>query len=181
METDWRRILSEHGPAVWRTVRFLVGNEADAGDCYQTVFLDALRFSQNQAVEDWGRLLARFARMRALDLLRKRYRVASHIDPAASVDEIASRSPSPQHALEAAELAQRLRDCLASIPEQQAEVFVMRYFEQLSYEQIAERTGSNRNAVGAMLNRARGQLRELLDMNDAGGPSGALGSRETLS
>ena len=65
--------------------------------------------------------------------------------------------------MEAAELAERLRVCLAMLSPQQAEAFVMRYVEQLSYDQIAKRTGSNRNAVGVMLNRARKQLRSLLD------------------
>ena len=41
----------------------------------------------------------------------------------------------------------------------------MRFVDQLSYDEIAERTGSNRNAVGAMLNRARTQLRQHFEEN----------------
>ncbi len=163
MKHDWQQILAEHGPAVWRTVRCLVGNEADARDCYQTVFLEAFQFSREGVVDDWAKLLKRIARMRALDLLRKRYRHAAHVDSAATTEEAVCHFPSPEDELEAAELAERLRACLALLSPQQAEVFVMRYVEQLSYDQIAERTGSNRNAVGVMLNRARKQLRSLLD------------------
>jgi RNA polymerase sigma factor (sigma-70 family) len=163
MEHNWRHLLADYGPAVWRTVRCLVGNEADARDCYQTVFLEAFQFSQEEQVEDWAKLLKRIARMRALDLLRKRYRRAAHVDATATAEEAISRFPSPENELEAAELAERLRACLALLSQQQAEAFVMRYVEQLSYDQIAERTGSNRNAVGVILNRARKQLRRLLD------------------
>ncbi len=176
MKHDWQQILTDHGPPVWRAVRCLVGNEADARDCYQTVFLEAFRFSQDEPVEDWAKLLKRIARMRALDLLRKRYRRAAHVDLAATTDEAVCRLPSPHDELEAAELTERLRACLALLSPQQAEVFVMRYVEQLSYDQIAERTGSNRNAVGVMLNRARKQLRSFLDED----VDPALNTGETL-
>lgn len=163
MAHDWPSILSAHGPAVWRLVRSLVGNEADARDCYQTVFLEALQFSRKQTIDDWDKLLHRIARSRALDSLRKRYRVRARIDVSADLENSASRSPAPEDEAEAAELAERLRAALALLPSQQAEVFVMRFVEQLSYDEIAARTGSNRNAVGALLNRARTQLRGRLE------------------
>jgi RNA polymerase sigma-70 factor (ECF subfamily) len=162
MEHDWPRILSDHGPAVWRVLRCLIGNETDARDCYQAVFLEGFQFSRQQTVNDWGKLLKQIARMRALDLLRQRYRTARRIDAAADPEDFVSRLPGPEVEAEAAELANQLRACLALLPPKQAEVFVMRFVEQLSYDQIAERIGSNRNAVGAMLNRARVQLRRHL-------------------
>ncbi len=159
MEYDWPRILSAHGPAVWRILRCLVGHEADARDCYQTVFLEALQFSRKQSVDDWDKLLHRIAQVRALDSLRKRYRTAARIDATADPGNVVGRMPAPDGEAEAAELADQLRVGLALLPPQQAETFVMRFVEQLSYDEIAERTGSNRNAVGATLNRARTQLR----------------------
>jgi RNA polymerase sigma-70 factor (ECF subfamily) len=163
MEYDWARILSTYGPDVWRILRCLLGHDADARDCYQTVFLEALQFSRKRSIDDWGKFLHRIARVRALDLLRKRYRVAARIDTAADPGSAESRVPAPDDEAEAAELADQLRDGLALLPQQQAETFVMRFVEQLSYDEIAERTGSNRNAVGAMLNRARTQLRQHLE------------------
>lgn len=177
MQHNWQQILTDFGPPVWRTLRCLLGNEADARDCYQTVFLEGFQYSQEKQVEDWEKLLKRIARMRALDLLRKQYRRAAHVDSTTNTEEAISRRPSPEKELETTELAERLRACLALLSEQQAEVFVTRYVDQLSYDQIAERTGSNRNAVGVMLNRAKKQLRNLLsdDVN------AALNTRETLS
>lgn len=163
MQDDWQRILADFGPAVWRILRCLLGHEADARDCYQTVFLEAFQYSRKQTVDDWGKLLKRIARNRAYDLLRRRYRTASQVDAAADPGNSASRIPGPQAEAEAAELADRLRAGLALLPPQQAEAFVMRFVEQLSYDEIAERTGSNRNAVGAVLNRARARLRQHLE------------------
>lgn len=174
MRIDWQNILSEHGPVVWKAVRCLVGNEADARDVYQETFLQAFQFSQTSDIEDWLRLLRRIARMRAMDLLRKRYRIAAHSDSDASSEEVACAQPLPEDHFAAGELSDRLRIALTRLTEQQAEVFVMRYVEELPYDEIAQRTKSNRNAVGVMLNRARAQLQRLLD------PSGDS-QRETRS
>ncbi len=162
MEIDWQHVLDNHGPTVWRTLRSLLGNEADARDCYQTVFLEALQFSRRSEVDDWSHLLGRIARVRTLDVLRSRYRRAARVDAAASIETAECRSATVSDELEAQELSDRLRGALAEISSEQAEVFVMRYIDQLTYDEIAERTKSNRNAVGAMLSRARKQLRELL-------------------
>ena len=166
MEHDWPQILCVHGPAVWRFLRCLVGHEADARDCYQNVFMEAFQYSRTQAIDDWDKLLKRIARMRGFDALRKHYRTAGRIDAAVDPGDSVSRLPAPEDEAEASELADQLRACLALLPPRQAEIFVMRFVEQLSYDEIAERTGSNRNAVGAMLNRARTQLRRDLAETD---------------
>jgi len=165
MKYNWQQILSDYGPVVWRTVHCLLGNEADARDCYQTVFMEVFQFSQTEEVKDWTSLLKKMARQRALDTLRKRYRQANHIDPAADTAEAMSRFPTPDQIFQEKELAAQLRIALAQLSPRQAEVFVMRYVEQLTYEQISQKTGSNTNAVGALLNRARKQLNHLLEPN----------------
>lgn len=163
MEHDWPQILSAHGPAVWRILLCMVGHDADARDCYQTVFLEAFQYSRQQTVIDWDKLLKRIARTRGIDALRKRYRAAARIDATADPGDSVSQLSTPENEAVAAELTDQLRCGLALLPPQQAEVFVMRFVEHLSYDQIAERTGSNRNAVGAMLARARTQLRQHLE------------------
>lgn len=167
MEHDWPQILSAHGPAVWRILLCLVGQDADARDCYQTVFLEAFQYSSKKTVNDWDKLLKRIARTRGIDALRKRYRAMARIDATANPGDSASRLPAPQAQVDTSELADRLRACLALLPPRQAEIFVMRFVEHLSYDEIAARTGSNRNAVGAILNRARTRLRRDLKENDS--------------
>jgi RNA polymerase sigma factor (sigma-70 family) len=109
MEIDWQHLLSEHGPVVWKTVRCLVGNEADARDVYQETFLQAFQFSEKSEVDDWIRLLRRIARMRAMDLLRKRYRTAAHSDLDAKSEDAKCPQPLPEEQLAAGELSDRLR------------------------------------------------------------------------
>ncbi|MEM9645968.1 MAG: sigma-70 family RNA polymerase sigma factor, partial [Planctomycetota bacterium] len=79
-----------------------------------------------------------------------------------SPDELPSESPGPDDRLASIELGDRLRSAIAALPTTQAEIFVMRYLEQLSYQEIADKTESNRNAIGVMLNRAKQSLRKKL-------------------
>src|SRR5438552_1962578 len=121
MEHDWPQLLSAHGPAVWRLLLCLVGHEADARDCYQTVFLEAFQYSSKQTVDDWDKLLKRIARTRGVDALRKRYRAAGRIDATADPGDFVSQLSAPEDEAVAAELADQLRTCLALLPPQQAE------------------------------------------------------------
>jgi DNA-directed RNA polymerase specialized sigma24 family protein len=52
--TDWRTILADYGPAVWQTVYRLLGQHANALDCYQDTFLAAWRYAERWAVTAWA-------------------------------------------------------------------------------------------------------------------------------
>jgi RNA polymerase sigma-70 factor, ECF subfamily len=54
----------------------------------------------------------------------------------------------------------RLRQALMHLPADQAEVFCLRYFEQLSNQEIALQLTINANHVGVLLHRAREALRQ---------------------
>ena len=66
-----------------------------------------------------------------------------------------------EHA-EAAELALGLRQALARLSSQEAEVFCLRCLEECTYQEIADQLCIEPNAVGVILHRARSRLRELL-------------------
>ena len=165
--TDWRVIVDGHGQLVWRTVYRLVGNHADASDCFQETFLEAVRVDRREPVRDWSGLLRRLATARALDLLRVRYRQRDRCDPAADATLAESHDPGPPLQAEARELVDRLRIALAQLPRQQAEVFCLCRLDCLSYREAAARLAVDTNTVGVLLHRASKRLRELLVPVDA--------------
>jgi RNA polymerase sigma-70 factor, ECF subfamily len=71
---DWAQIIDEHGKAVWRLLWRVLGDRADADECFQETFLAALKVSERQTVESWPALLRSLATARAMDRLRQRYR-----------------------------------------------------------------------------------------------------------
>ena len=159
---DWDAIVTRDGPAVWRTVYRLVGNRADAEDCFQETFLSALAVWRREPVSNPHALLQRMATARALDRLRSRYRRKSREGASMAWDELPSDRHDPSTEAEASELSQRLREALCGIPPKQAEAFCLFALDGWSYEQMAVHFGSSVNAVGVLLHRARQRLHELL-------------------
>lgn len=164
--TNWQRILHDHGPTVWRTLWRLLGNRADAEDCFQETFLAAVRAERRDAaVTHWSALLQTLATARAVDRLRQRYarRRESASDPDdPGADQTASPEPSPSDVLDAKELSHRLRAALARLPDRQAEVFALHALSGWSYQEIGQSTGMSSSAVGVTIHRARQRLREIL-------------------
>ncbi|NLF33093.1 MAG: sigma-70 family RNA polymerase sigma factor [Planctomycetes bacterium] len=159
---DWPSIVEMHAGGVWRTAYRLVGNDADAADCVQEAFVAALAVSRRQSVENWPALLGRLVTCRALDLLRRRVRHRRRHEELACWDGVACPSAGPERHAEAAELSARLRDALGKLPSRQAEIFCLRFLNELSYEDIARQLGMKPSAVGVALHRARRRLRGLL-------------------
>ena len=114
--TDWESIVRQHGQLVWHTVYRLAGNDADALDCFQETFLEAVKVDRKEPVRDWAALLRHLGTARALDLLRVRYRQRRRTDPLLDPAVVISRQAGPRQEAEASELAGRLRAASQNCP-----------------------------------------------------------------
>lgn len=165
---DWQVIVKQHGPIVWQTAYRLLGNYADTADCFQETFICAVQIWRRQRVRNFAALLYRLATARAIDQLRQRGR-RSHADTepipakAGTWANVPSRNPDPVQRLETEELAVKLRNAIAQLPQQQAEVFCLRYLNDMSYRLIAKQLGIKTSTAGVALHRARASLRMLLE------------------
>jgi RNA polymerase sigma-70 factor, ECF subfamily len=156
----WDEIVADEGPIVVRLARRILGPGPDAEDVAQEVFLESFLLHQKQDVNNWGGLLRKVATRRALDRLRRRRRTT----PLDGV-EITDATSDPYEAAVAGELAERLRRALADLPDGQAAAFSLRYFDDLTYDQIAEVLGIEPSAVGMALHKARTKLQTLLNVD----------------
>jgi len=155
--TDWDRIVREHGPAVFGTAWRVLGHAADTEDVVQEGFLEAYRLPPDRVVRHWGAWLRRLAACRALDRLRQRKR-ARGLDDVPLPDG----APGPEESAIGNELSDRLRRAIALLPPREAEVFCLRYFEDLPYQQIADALQTTPGAVAVALHKARARLETLL-------------------
>ena len=162
---DWQTIIEKHGPAVWQTAYRLLGNCADAADCFQDTFVCALEFSRRQRIRNFSALLMRFATTRAIDLLRKRFRRSDNSTASADLVAVPSKNPGPVQMAQQQELIARLRESLVQLPEVEAQVFCMRYLNDMSYRQIAKELGIKTGAAGVLLHRARAKLRKSFEFS----------------
>ena len=154
--TDWDRLVREHGPAVFGTAWRILGHAADTEEVVQEVFLEAYRLRQAQPVKRWSGILRSLAAYRALDRLRQRKTFAP------LNDNLAGSDCGPVDAAIGRELAERLRQAVGELPEREGAVFCLRYFEDLSYHQIAEALNISSGAVATALHKARAKLEMLL-------------------
>lgn len=161
---DWDGILRDEGPAIWRTLWRLLGNRADVDECFQETFLTALQYSRGggETIRHWSAFLQRVATTRAMDQLRKRYRLRRDPTVDDDVHDAISARPGPVELAVAAELSDQLRAALARLPEQQAETFALHALSGWSYDEIGRQLGMSSSNVGVTIHRARQRLRELL-------------------
>ena len=154
---DWDRIVREHGPLVFGTAWRILGNAADAEDVVQDVFLQVHRMPADQPVRCWPAYLRRLAAHRALDRLRTR-------KPTVPLDGLllTSSADGPEAVAVGHELAGRLREAVAQLPPREAAVFCLRYFEDLSYQDIASTLNIRLGAAATALHKARARLEGLL-------------------
>jgi RNA polymerase sigma-70 factor, ECF subfamily len=161
--TDWERLVREHGPVVYGTAWRILGHAADTEDVVQDVFLEAYRLRAAESVRCWPALLRRLAACRALDRLRQRRAVLS-----VNGLSVASNGDDPEATAIGRELAERLRQAVAELPEREATVFCLRYFDDLPNQQIADILNLQPGAVGVALYKARAKLEALLTEAPAG-------------
>ena len=155
--TDWERIVREQGPMVFGAAWRILGHAGDAEDVVQDVFLEVHRLWTARPVRSWAGLLHRLATCRALDRLRQRKKTVS-LDGL----PLLSLNNGPEPEAIGNELAERLREAVSQLPQREAAVFCLRYFEDQPYQDIAKSLGITHGAVATALHKARGKLEALL-------------------
>ena len=160
---NWDEIVGQHGPTVFRLARRILGHGPDADDVVQEVFLEVFRLREKREVRCWAGFLHKVATHRALDRLRRRRKT----HPLDDVD-VSDAGDGPLETAIAGELAERLREAITQLPDRQAAVFSLRYFDDQSYGQIAEILSIEASAVGTALHKARTKLNALLEFKVKG-------------
>jgi RNA polymerase sigma-70 factor, ECF subfamily len=154
----WGAIVREHAPIVLGTACRILGNSADAEDVAQEVFLEAFRKWQHRPDDQWTPLLRRLATCRALDRRRRR-KLSMEV---AEVTEIPSSDVGPTEVAVAREMTSVLLRALEQLPHREAEVFCLRYFEDLNNSEIAAVLRIKPGAVATAICKARTKLDDRL-------------------
>ncbi len=150
--SNWRQIVDLHGARVLGVANRILGSIHDAEDVSQEVFAEAYRLHLTNPVRSWAGLLVRLATLRAIDRLR-RDRQAEGLHEHQPIDLV-----EPIHEASARELAEWLRAAITRLPKQQATVFVLLQFGDLSRDEVSEDLGISPEAVSTALYKARHQL-----------------------
>ena len=156
----WRSIVDSNIGWLAASVRRIVGNNHDAEDVVQEVFVEAYALAQKTQVENWPALLRRMSQRRAIDQLRRKVRTAK-----TASSELMAMVPSDEdheQAMEKCDLESQLRKSLVELSDREATVFALTYFEHLSRSEIATTLQTSENAVSIALHKAIKRLKVLL-------------------
>jgi RNA polymerase sigma-70 factor (ECF subfamily) len=162
-------LVALHQHAVIGTCAKMLGNIDDAHDLAQQVFLrvwkSAPRYKPTARFTTW---LFTITRNLVFNQTRSNQR-AHFVSIDAEGDNEASQrvlqaatATTPADDALAAELAHAIDQAIQKLPETQRLAVILRRYQDLTYEEIAESMDSSISAVKSLLFRARAQLRESL-------------------
>ncbi len=166
---DWSAALKEHGRWLRTVIGARLGEPQAVDEVLQEVALAAV--AQKAPLADPARVapwLYRLAVRQSLLYRRKQGRRRKLTDRYAARKEAAgdSQSLDPLGWLLAKERRQQVRRALACLPKRDAEILLLKYTEDWSYREMAQRMGISESAVEARLHRARQRMRaELTALN----------------
>src|SRR4051812_27709351 len=163
----FEELVERHQRLVVGTVGRMLGSHSDAEDIAQQVFVrvwkSAKRYEPRAKFTTW---LLKITRNLVFNELRRRKRHATtplQPDPAGEELQIADqREQTPDASLLEQELQRAIAAAIGELRESQRMAVVLRRYEELSYEEIAEVLGQSVPAVKSLLFRARTELRERL-------------------
>jgi RNA polymerase sigma-70 factor (ECF subfamily) len=163
-ERAFEQIVERYGPRIIALAARLLDWSDGADDVAQDVFLAVLRkgkqFRGESRLWTW---LAAMTVNRCRSLRRRRWLKGRVLRVIARVR--AKETEPADRTSERDETAASIRAAVARLPATSREVIVLRYFEGLSIDEVAQVLSLRRNTVEARLSRARKQLEKSLHEN----------------
>ena len=132
----FEQLVNTYRDQVFRLALRMCGNETDADEVAQDAFLSAWKglpnFRGDSRFSTWLYQLTTHA---AIDLLRRQKRRGETDD----ITEISvvDPAPGPQQQAEQSETRQAVRDAMAQLTPEYRQIVVLRFLQELSYEEIA--------------------------------------------
>ena len=157
----FEQLVVAYRDQVFRLALRMCGNEADADEVAQEAFLSAWKalpnFRGDSRFSTWLYQLTSHA---AIDLMRreKRQIAAEDITEVSAPDP----GPSPQQQAERSETRQAVRDAMGQLSPEYRQIVVLRFLQELSYEEIGVVLKLPPGTVKSRLNRAKAQLKDIL-------------------
>jgi RNA polymerase sigma-70 factor (ECF subfamily) len=158
-------LMERHHRRLYRLALAYLRNADDALDVVQETFVrayvNAVRWRADREVAAW---LTRIAINQSIDRYRReRYR-RRFVEPLE--EDTPSVAPavhsSPERALGAREIDERVEAAVQALPEKQRAVFLLRHREDMPLEEIGRTLGLNLGTVKSSLHRALNRLRAQL-------------------
>ncbi|NLD63469.1 MAG: RNA polymerase sigma factor [Bacteroidales bacterium] len=163
-EKAFSMMFDLYGTKLYWHIRRLVVTHEDADDALQNTFINAWKnissFRFDSSLLTW---LWSIATNEALTIIRKRDRLNNvSLD---DVEGILSASAEGNSWFDGDEAEVKLQNAILRLPEKQRIVFNMKYFDDMSYEDISNITGTSVGALKASYHHAVKKIEQFLENN----------------
>ena len=165
LKKDFRKLVELYQDRVYNQAFRMLGNHEDAEEAAQDIFLSIYRsldkFRQESKMSTW---IYRITSNVCISRLRKKQLVIQSLDEpfdedgTTLADELYEKDSDPETLLETGETAEIVRSQVRQLPPNWAMAISLFYFDELSYDEIAEILEIPRATVATYIFRGRKQL-----------------------
>ncbi|MGW1412490.1 RNA polymerase sigma factor SigE [Streptomyces sp. NPDC002403] len=159
---SWEEIVSTHSGRVYRLAYRLTGNQHDAEDLTQEVFVRVFRSLSTYTPGTFEGWLHRITTNLFLDMVRRKQRIRFDSLGDDAAERLPSREPSPQQVFNDTHFDADVQQALDTLAPEFRAAVVLCDIEGLSYEEIAATLGVKLGTVRSRIHRGRSHLRKAL-------------------
>jgi RNA polymerase sigma-70 factor, ECF subfamily len=137
----FNELVKRYQSKVYWIARRFVGNHDDADDITQEVFVKVYRklkdFRSESSFYTW---IYRIATNTAINMLRQKkiFNMVKMEDASLVLDSLSDSSMNPREQMESKENQILLERAIAKLPAKQKKIFVLRYYDEMPYEEISK-------------------------------------------
>jgi RNA polymerase sigma factor (sigma-70 family) len=164
----WGDLYRKYAPAIFRFCRRAMPTREDAEDATMEIFMKLReKLTQYDPGRSFSAWLYKVAANHCWDMLRRRK--ARHDKDMEDVEGLPLETPEPNQLEKLIEehSGDEVRKALNTLGTRARMALVMRYYSDMSYDEIADALGVRRPFVGVVLLRARHELRQALQGSGA--------------
>ena len=155
-ERAFSELFSRHSPRIYAYCRRFIGNREEAQDIFQDTFL---RFhqsaSRDREMTNVPAFLLKIARNLCVNFKKREKQAVTYEDY--MMPDFDSENGS-----EKSELLDLIKDALEILPDDYKEPFILREYDGLTYNEIADITGQSLASVKVRRHRAKQKIKEVL-------------------
>ena len=156
-------IVRQYSEQLYWQIRRIVLTHEDANDVMQNTFMKAWnRLDTFQGESKIGTWLSRIAINESLDHLRRN----NHVTVSTEDDVSLSNTLLADPYFDGTEVEAMLQEAIATLPDVQRTVFLLRYFEDMKYSEISQRLNTSEGALKASYHIAVKKIAEYFKSRD---------------
>lgn len=169
----FERLFNRHKDRIYTYIFYIVKNEALADDIFQDTFIKVINSLKRGKYNEQGVFVSwvtRIAHNLTIDYFRKEKKMPAYSNDANDDYDIFNSEEFSDGNIEdemvKSHISAEVKKLIQELPEEQREVVLLRHYGELSFKEIAEKTGVSINTALGRMRYALINIRKLIEEKD---------------